>query len=158
MHQSVIIYTREYELSAENICTAVETHSEKEDQRSLKEFIYMNCGIPWFNGSFYLWFWKDISLYYIYFKIQMNIGWAYKNVKNIQATVERFVKLFSREMELSSRKVTQLLYTLIWSPHGMITFFVFNQLKEKQTKMNWWSKSSFRYCNTHIVLTFLMDV
>ena len=117
----------------------------------------MTCwGILWFDGSFYLWFWKDISLYYIYFKIQMNIGWAYKNVKNIQATVERFVKLFSREMELSSRKVTQLLYTLIWSTHGMITFSVFNQLKEKQTKMNWWSKSSFRYCNTLIVLTFLI--
>ena len=78
MHQSVIIYTREYELSAENICTAVESHSEKEDL-SLEEFIYMKdemtCwGILWFDGSFYLWFWKDISLYYIYFKIQMNIG------------------------------------------------------------------------------------
>ena len=34
MHQSVIIYTREYELSAENICTAFESHSGKEDPKT----------------------------------------------------------------------------------------------------------------------------
>ena len=53
MHQSVIIYTREYELSAENICTAVESHSEKEDQRSLKEFIYMKAEMKWPAEEFF---------------------------------------------------------------------------------------------------------
>ena len=53
MHQSVIIYTREYELSAENICTAVETHSEKEDQMSFPWKNLFTWKMKWPAEEFY---------------------------------------------------------------------------------------------------------